>query len=80
MAASFIGCTEYIPSASKVGQLILALTENFYNFGSLIGSRDNFDPDWQPRYMAFAGSSIRFFWREITDGSAPINNTAKAYA
>ena len=43
------------PAWHRVGRLLFAHGENFYNFQGLRSFKEKFDPVWEPRYLTAAG-------------------------
>ena len=43
------------PLWSKVGRFVYGHGETFYNFKGLRAYKEKFDPEWEPRYLAYPG-------------------------
>ena len=39
---------------NRVGRLLFEHAERFYNFQGLRRYKDKFDPEWQPRFLAYS--------------------------
>lgn len=46
------------PNWHRLGRLLYAHGEHFYNFRGLRAFKDKFDPEWEPRYLACPGGVV----------------------
>lgn len=60
----------------RIGHLLFAHGENFYNFQGLRAFKEKFDPDWQPRYLAAPGVVAPLF--VLLDTAALISGGLRA--
>ena len=63
------------PSWHRVGRLVFAHGESFYNFRGLRSFKEKFAPEWEPRYLVSAGGLAPLL--VITDVAALISGSLK---
>jgi phosphatidylglycerol lysyltransferase len=49
------------PGWHRIGRLLFAHGENFYNFQGLRAFKEKFEPDWEARYLAAPGGMAPLF-------------------
>ncbi len=75
--APLSGMTEHVlaPMWHRMGRLLFAHGEYFYNFKGLRAFKEKFDPQWEPRYLASPGGLGPLF--VLTDITALISGSFK---